>query len=104
MDNLIETIVGLKIWAVLAAWLGSAISLSYMPRLTTGKMLVTLASGGIIALYAAKAVRLYFRSLPDDSEIVVAFFLGLFAMPLMPVVIEKAQSSIRSLRIPGTKE
>lgn len=104
MDTFLETITGLKIWSILAAWLGSAISLSYMPRLSPVKMLTTLASGGLIALYAARGMRLYFKDLPDDAEIVIAFFLGLFAMPLMPVVMEKAQASIRALRVPGTTD
>lgn len=102
MDNLLDTIAGLKLWSAIAAWLGSAISLSYMPQLSTTKMLATLASGGIIAMYAARGIRLIRPDWPDGLETIVSFFVGLLAMPLMPAAIEKAKSVIAGFKVPGS--
>lgn len=85
MQDYISDFFGIKTATLIAAFLGSAVSLSYMPQLTRWQLFSSIFTGTAIAVYGAPFV-LHFFDTPEVLERGVAFFAGLIAMRAVPVL------------------
>ena len=90
---------GVKSAATLVwAFLGSALSMSYMPKMTRAQTAVAIAAGVVTAV-ALAPLALHSLGWPDSLERGVSFLLGLVAMPLLPALFDRAKSFISSMNI-----
>lgn len=104
MDNHIpDTIAGVSTWAALAAYFGSALSLSFMPKLSPVQTWVTVLTGGAVATAGFTLLHSWKPEWPQPAIVSCAFFLGLFAMPMMPTILEKLRKLIGNAELPTPK-
>lgn len=96
-----ETVAGIKLATLVPGFLGAALSLSYAKELTRPQAIAAVALGCAVAVYGAPLVMQWLGTgWPDSLERCVAFFLGLFAMPLVPALRDAASK----LKLPWTKD
>lgn len=82
-----DTVVGIKLATLIPGFLGAALSLSYAKELTRPQAAVAVALGCAVAVYGAPlAMHWLGADWPESLERCVSFFLGLFAMPLVPAL------------------
>ena len=101
MDN--DVIAGVKYATGAASFIGSALSLSYAKELTRSQAVMAFLTGAFSAIGASKIMTDYAGS-PPTIEPAIAFFVGLFAMRLMPAVMDALVDNIKRFKFPGTKE
>lgn len=91
--------------SVVCAFLGSAISMSYMPKMTPLQTFLAVITGMTTAVVLAP-LALHGIGWPDSLERGVSFLLGLLAMPLLPAAVErlKAMVATMSIKFPWSKE
>lgn len=91
--------------SLVCAFLGSTISMSYMPKLTPFQTFLAIISGTTTAVVLAP-LALHSMGWPETLERGVSFVLGLVAMPILPVGIERLKDLVKStsIRFPWTKE
>lgn len=100
----IETSTGIKLLTLIPGFLGAALSLSYAKELTRPQAAAALGLGSAVAVYGAPlAMHWLGTGWPDSLERCIAFFLGLFAMPLVPA-LQGAIANLRNLKTPWNKE
>lgn len=102
----IENVTGVSLLTLVAGFIGSALQLSYAKDLTRAQAVTALALGTAVAIYGAPLLLL---ALPDSwhaaaLERGIAFFLGLFAMPLVPVLQDMISTNLRKFKFPGTED
>lgn len=99
-----EQTTGMRAATVLAAFFGSALSLSYAKEMTRTQAAVSVCAGVFVAVYGAPVV-LHVLPAPwgDISERGAAFFMGLFAMRGVPAVLG-AIDNLRNLKTPWNKD
>lgn len=98
-----STVAGIKTATLALAFIGSALSLSYAPELTRARMITAVTVGCFSAVCAAVILR-EFKIIPIPAEAAVAFFVGLFAMRLLPVLMDTVADSLKKIKTPWTKE
>lgn len=81
---------GINAILMLAGFAGSAISFSYMKPMTKAQMVMTLFAGLMMANYLPPIVMWALR-IPADFSNGTAFLIGLFGMPLLPLVLARAK-------------
>lgn len=80
-------IVGVKISTLIASFIGSAVSLSYTPKLSKTQAAVSVLSGSATAVYSYKLV-MHYTSLPPEIDVGLCFLIGLVAMRAIPALFE----------------
>ena len=99
----VEELAGVKSSGTLMfAFLGSALTLSWMPPASPTQRLIALATGFLVAVAAAPMTLRYFE-LPDTAERGVAFFVALVAMRAIPPLLDVMVENIRAIRFPWNK-
>lgn len=90
---------------LICAFLGSAISMSYMPKLTPAQTFLAVMAGTTTAVVLAP-LALHSMDWPDSLERGVSFLLGLLAMPLLPAAVDRIKGLIgtMSIKFPWSKE
>lgn len=105
MSSDFETSTGIKLLTLIPGFVGAALSLSYAKELTRTQSIVALVLGAAVAVYGAPLVMQWLGTgWPDSLERCIAFFLGLFAMPIVPVLQDTIIVNIRKLKFPENKE
>jgi hypothetical protein len=94
-----ETFAGFKHATIVAAFLGSAISLSYAKDLTKKQAAVAFLAGGATAIYAAPLLLHYADLSGDNIERAVAFCTGLAAMRAVPALLALVDR-LRDIKLP----
>ncbi len=91
--------------SLICALLGSAISMSYMPKLSPFQTFLAIVSGTVTAVVLAP-LALHSLDWPDSLERGVSFLLGLLAMPLLPALVDRTKALITtmSIKFPWSKE
>lgn len=96
-----DVVAGIKIATLIPGFIGAALSLSYAKELTRTQAAGAVALGCAVAVYGAPlAMQWLGTGWPDSLERCVAFFLGLFAMPLVPALRDAASK----IKLPWTKD
>jgi hypothetical protein len=105
MQDYISDFLGVKTATLIAAFLGSVLSLSYIPQLTRAQVFSSVATGVAIAAYGAPMAISGF-GLPEVLERGVAFFAALLAMRLVPVMffLVDRLKNVKIPFLPDTKE
>lgn len=99
-----DTIAGIKLATLAPGFIGAALSLSYARELTRTQALVAVGLGCAVAVYGAPLVMHWLGAdWPEALERCVSFFLGLFAMPLVPA-LQGAIANLRNLKTPWNRE
>ena len=98
-----ETIIGVKYSALIAGFLGAAVSLSYTKELTKPQMLGSVAVGTITAVYGAP-LAMHYLGLSETMERAISFFIGLVAMRAIPIIMDHLAAFIPSLNKPDTEK
>lgn len=100
----LETVTGVKLLTLVPGFLGAALSLSYAKDLTRRQAVVALTLGAAVAVYGAPlAMQWLPGTWPAGLERCIAFFLGLFAMPLVPA-FQAMIANPKNWRAPWNKE
>ena len=95
---------GVKLSVVIAGFIGSVISLSFVQRLTRTQMAVAVGTGTVTANYLTP-IALYYTGVAVHLESGIAFLIGIMAMNIIPGFIrlsELFRSDPRSF-IPGQR-
>ena len=104
MSSEFETTTGIKLLTLVPGFLGAALSLSYAKELTRPQAAVALLLGAAVSVYGSPLVMTWLGTgWPDSLERCIAFFLGLFAMPLVPA-LQDAIRNLRNLKTPWNKD
>lgn len=94
MQDQIHPILGIKLAILVAGCAGGVVSLSYVKRLSTLQSINAVISGMLSAAYLTPAAIIYLNldiiEYPD-LENVVAFFIGLTGMHLIPALLAIAE-------------
>lgn len=77
---------GINTILMLAGFAGSAISFSYMKPMSRGQVWMTLFAGLTMANYLTPFV-VWLAKIPVDFSLGTAFLIGLFGMPLLPLIL-----------------
>lgn len=102
----LENATGVSLLTLVPGFLGAALQLSYAKDLSRAQALVALALGTAVAIYGAPLVIHWMPEAwhSEPLERGFAFFMGLFAMPLVPIVQDVISTNLRKIKFPGTKE
>lgn len=113
MQDYISEFFGIKTATLIAAFLGSSISLSYMPELTRWQLVTALLTGVSVAVYGAPlfvhfiewaaAVYGHPMEIPEVFERGFAFFVALLAMRLVPVMFSIVDR-LKGVKVPFLPE
>lgn len=99
-----ETVTGVKLLTLVPGFLGAALSLSYAKDLSRKQAVIALTLGAAVAVYGAPLLMQWLPGTwPPALERCFAFFLGLFAMPVVPMA-QAAISDPKNWRMPWTKD
>lgn len=98
-----DAIAGVKTATLILGFIGSALSLSYAKELTKLQAATAVATGCISAVCGALMLR-YYAKVPDALEAATAFFIGLLAMRLLPVILDTLADNIKKIKFPWTRE
>jgi hypothetical protein len=93
-----SVVAGVKVSALVAAFLGAAITLSSSPPTTMRHAVVSAVSGTIVGAAGAPLV-LHYLGLAETLERPVSFFCGLVALKFVPVLLTWVDRA-RNLEIP----
>lgn len=116
MQDYISEFFGIKTATLIAAFVGSSISLSYMPELTRWQLVTALFTGIAMAVYGApmmihlievlSSVWGHPVKIPEVFERGFSFFIALLSMRLVPVMFSLVDrlKGARLPFIPDSKE
>jgi len=102
MQDYVSSIMGIKTATLIAAFLGAVVSLSYVPELTRGRLFTSVFAGMSVSVYGVPIITHYIE-LPDSLERAIAFFAGLLAMRLVPVMFHIVDR-LKDVRLPSVPD
>jgi hypothetical protein len=85
MQDYVSGILGIKTATLIAAFLGAVVSLSYVPELTRWRLFTSVFAGTSVSVYGVP-IATHYAGIPDSLERAIAFFAGLLAMRMVPVL------------------
>ncbi len=83
---------GVKFAVLLAGFMGSVVSLSFVRGLTKKQILLAVLVGVACANYVTP-IAMHYLGLPREIELGAAFFVGLTAMNFIPAVLKLSEAS-----------
>lgn len=102
IETNVDTVGGVKIAAIVFAFLGAAVSLAYQKEMTRGQV-VTGVFVGVAVSVATTPLVLHYFSMPDSMERGISFLAGLVAMRAIPVVFSLVDR-LKGVKLPGVAD